>query len=65
MIVDDCSVNLTELNQAPDQSSEEPQAAFDSPRRQAPVHNPIIFAHIYIYVLYLSIVIILFVHLRS
>ena len=56
--------NLIELNQDPDQCSEEPKANF-AQKRKAPVHNPIIFVHIYIYVLYLSVVIILYAHLRS
>ena len=47
---------LTEFAEDPNQCSEEPKATFEQcPRRQAPVHDPIIFAHIYIYVLYLSV----------
>ena len=38
------SLNYTDLNQDPNQCSEEPKANFEQcPRRQAPVHNPIIF----------------------
>ena len=38
------SLNYTDLNQDPNQYSEEPKATFKQcPRRQAPVHNPIIF----------------------
>ena len=38
------SLNYTDLNQDPNQCSEEPKATFEQcPRRQAPVHNPIIF----------------------
>ena len=39
------SLNFTDLNQDPNQCSEEPKAIFfvQCPRRQAPVHNPIIF----------------------
>ena len=38
------SLNYTDLNQDPNQCSEEPKATFKQcPRRQAPVHNPIIF----------------------
>ena len=50
------SLNFIDLNQDPNKCSEEPKATFEQcPRRQAPMHDPIIFAHIYIYVLYLSI----------
>ena len=50
------SLICTDLNQDPNQCSEEPKATFEQcPRRQAPVHDPIIFTHIYIYVLYLSV----------
>ena len=38
------SLNFTDLNQDPNQCSEEPKATFEQcPKRQAPVHNPIIF----------------------
>ena len=38
------SFNYTELNQDPNQCSEEPKATFEQcPRRQAPEHNPTIF----------------------
>ena len=38
------SLNYTDLNQDPNQCSEEPKATFEQcPRRQPPVHNPIIF----------------------
>ena len=38
------SLICTDLNQDPNQCSEEPKANFEQcPRRQAPVHNPIIF----------------------
>ena len=39
------SLNYTDLNQDPNQCSEEPKATFEQcPRRQAPVHNSIIYA---------------------
>ena len=39
------SLNYTDLNQDPNQCLEEPKATFEQcPRRQAPVHNPIIFS---------------------
>ena len=48
------SLNYTDLNQDPNQCSEEPKATFEQcPRRQAPVHNPIIFRviiHLSIYI---------------
>ena len=54
----------TGLNQDPNQCSEEPKATFEQcPRRQAPVHNPIILRIIFI-LLFVYIVIILFAHLR-
>ena len=38
------SLIFTDLNQDPNQCSEEPKATFEQcPRRQAPVHNPTIF----------------------
>ena len=38
------SLNCTDLNQDPNQCSEEPKATFEQcPRRQAPEHNPTIF----------------------
>ena len=40
---------LTEFAEDPNQCSEEPKATFEQcPRRQAPVHNPIIFRVIFI-----------------
>ena len=43
------SFNYTDLNQDPNQYSEEPKATFKQcPRRQASVHNPIILRIIFI-----------------
>ena len=43
------SLNYTDLNQDPNQCLEEPKATFEQcPRRQAPVHNPIILRIIFI-----------------
>ena len=45
------SLNYTDLNQDPNQCSEEPKAIFEQcPRRQAPVHNPIILRIIFIFI---------------
>ena len=43
------SLNFTDLNQDLNQCLEEPKATFEQcPRRQAPVHNPIILRIIFI-----------------
>ena len=52
------SLNCTDLNQDPNQCSEEPKATFEQcPRRQALVHNPsilrIIFILLFVYVVIL------------
>ena len=57
------NLNYTNLNQDPNQCSKEPKATFEQcPRRQAPVHNPIILRLIFIQ-LFVYVVIILFLHL--
>ena len=65
----EAQVNLTELltefAEDPNQCSGESKATFEQcPRRQAPVHNPFIFA-LFTSNYSLDVVIILFVHLRS
>ena len=58
------SLNYTDLNQDPNQCSEESKATFEQcPRRQAPVHNPIILRVIFI-LLFVYVVIIFIAHLR-
>ena len=53
-VLDGGSLNLTELNQDPDQRSEEPKASFDSAQEGKPrCINPIIFARIYVYIFYI------------
>ena len=48
-IPESVSLNFTDLNQDPNQCSEEPKATFEQcPRRQAPMHNPIILHIIFI-----------------
>ena len=43
------NLNYTNLNQDPNECSKEPKATFEQcPRRQTPVHNPIIFRVIFI-----------------
>ena len=43
------SLIFTDLNQDPNQCSEEPKATFEQcPRRQAPVHNPIFLPYIHL-----------------
>ena len=43
------SLNYTDLNQDPKKCSEEPKAIFEQcPRKQAPVHDPIILRIIFI-----------------
>ena len=57
------SLNYTDLNQDPNQCSEEPKATFEQcSRRQAPVHNPIILRLIFIQ-LFVYVVIIFIAHL--
>ena len=58
-IMDDCSVNLTELNQDPDQSSKEPKAAFDSAQEGKPrCIIPFIFGAYFTFIYPISAVII-------
>ena len=46
-VVEDCSLNLSELNQDPDQRLEEPKAVCDRAQKGKPrCINPIIFMHI-------------------
>ena len=53
------SLNYNDLNQDPNQCLEEPKAIFEQcPRRQAPMHNPIILRFIFI-LLFVYVVIIL------
>ena len=48
-VVEGCSLNLTELNQDPEQHSEEPKAVCDSAQEgKSQCINPIIFVCIYI-----------------
>ena len=65
MFVDGCSVNLTELNQAPDQSLEEPKAAFESAQEGKPRCVIPLFLRYFTSNYSLYVVIILFAHLRS
>ena len=63
-IPESVSLNFTDLNQDPNQCSEEPKATFEQcPRRQAPEHNPIILRIIFIS-LFVYVVIIFIAHLR-
>ena len=58
------SLNYTDLNQDPNQCSKEPKATFEQcPRRQAPVHNPIILRIIFT-LLFVYVVIIFIAYLR-
>ena len=60
----DIDLNCANLNQDPNQCSEEPKTTFEQcPRRQAPVHNPIIL-HIIFILLFVYVVINFIAHLR-
>jgi len=64
-IVDEGPLNLTELNQDPDQRPQEPKASFDSAQEGKPRCIILLFSRILTFTHFIPVVIICSVHLRS